>query len=70
MPGITAVANVLEKGMYGIGGLIGIVGLIVVGLSIYQENAQQRSSGFLMIGGGVIVALAGALFGQAPSWFQ
>lgn len=70
MPGIQAVANILEKGMYGIGGLIGIVGLIVVGLSIYQENAQQRSTGFLMIGGGFIIAIAGALFGQAPAWFQ
>lgn len=70
MPGIQAVANILAKGMYGIGGLIGIVGLVVIGLSVYQENAQQRSTGFLMIGGGALVALAGALFSQVPSWFQ
>ncbi|MBF0715723.1 hypothetical protein [Gemelliphila palaticanis] len=70
MPGITAVSNVLEKGMYGLGGIIGVIGLIMVGLSIYQENAQQRSTGFLMIGGGFIVALGGTLFAQVPSWFQ
>lgn len=70
MPGLQSVTDILSKGIYGIAGLVAIVGLVTIGFSISNENPQQRSIGFYMLGGAFIVALAATLVSQIPGWFS
>lgn len=68
MPGLQETFDAISKGCYIIAGIVLIISLVLIGLSISNENPQQRSSGFLFIGGAIFIYLAGTLFSQVPGW--